>query len=110
MMMSNLSNNVASNSVAQGSASHQGVAMFDMGGDDYKDRTNSDFIIPGLPSLQPDLDEVGVVDFGSAVFKGPSSSSISSSSSAHPHRPVAAVHPTAAAAAVASGSAPNGSG
>merc|ERR1719376_1214377 len=102
MMMSNLSNNVASNSVAQGSASHQGVAMFDMGGDDYKNRTNSDFIIPGLPSLQPNLDEIGVVDFGSAVFKGPSSS-ISSSSSAHPHRPVAAVHPAAAAAAVASG-------
>ena len=40
-----------------------GVACFDMGGDDYRNATNSDFIIPGLPSLQPNLDELGIVDF-----------------------------------------------
>ena len=59
----------------QGSTASQGVACFDMGGDDYKNATNSDFIIPGLPSLQPNLEELGIVDFGQSHYKPPHPSS-----------------------------------
>ena len=45
------------------------VNCYDMGGDDYRNPTNSDFFIPGLPSLQPNLFDIGVVDFeGDLMF------------------------------------------
>ena len=45
------------------------VSLYDMGGDDYRNPTNSDFFIPGLPSLQPNLFDIGVVDFDGDVDK-----------------------------------------
>merc|ERR1712079_288990 len=43
-------------------------SFFGMGADDYRNATNPDFIIPGLPSLQPNLDDIGVVDFDGDVM------------------------------------------
>ena len=43
-------------------------SLYDMGGDDYRNATNSDFFIPGLPSLQPNLFDIGIVDFDGDVM------------------------------------------
>ena len=44
------------------------ASWYDMGGDDYRNATNSDFFIPGLPSLQPNLFDIGIVDFDGDVM------------------------------------------
>ena len=70
ILANNSSSGGGGNPLLDDDFTQQTIAMFDMGGDDYKNPTNSDFIIPGLPSLQPNLDEIGIVDFGGNVFSG----------------------------------------